>query len=76
MFEATRRWLPFFAAVLLLIVAVVMLFLMLGPARPVQDARGESALSADSARWEALGRYYTRERALSADSARWEALGR
>ena len=71
-----RRWLPFAAALLLLVVAVAMLVVMLLPDLPVPSAGSAAGLDASSARWAALGRYYSRQRALSADSARWQALGR
>lgn len=74
---AVRRWLPFTAALLLLIAAIAMLIWMVGPALQARGAAPVSAFDAGSARWAELGRYYSSlQRSVDASSARWHAVGR
>ena len=66
LFPAARRWVPFLAALLLLIVAVAMLVVMLWP-----DDLLPSSVRSDT--WPDLRHYYSHQRALF-DSGDWTAL--
>jgi hypothetical protein len=65
-------------AVLLLVAAVVYLSLPAVESNPASELTGE--ITADSARWAAIGDFYAAkaadvERGAAADAARWDAMG-